>query len=620
MCGICGIVAKKNASPVEEHMLLKMRDVMTYRGPDDSGVFYSTTVGLGSRRLSIIDLSEQGHMPMFSADKRYVIVYNGEIYNYLELRSDLEKQGWIFHSNTDTEVVLALFEKMGANMLPLLNGMFAIAIWDEQEKSLFLARDRVGVKPVFYATWQNTFYFSSEIKSILSVGVPQEFDHSRWGELLCFRYLAGEVTPYQYIKELLPGHYLIVKDETLNIKRWWNLSERINFQRENLPHDSVEWFRNIFDDAVRLRRISDVPLGVLLSGGIDSSSLGASLAIQTGDDSSNSFTVRFDEGAFDESPLAKDVAARWNLKYHELIIPYEQIVPLLYEAVQLNDEPLAHGNELHILAISRFAKNLVTVLLSGEGADEILGGYVRYRPLLLAKWLGLGTPILKQLDRIFSWQGRWHKLARFLQKGSIDDFILFNACDVLPQELELIGFHAPIDLEFRRKILAEAKQVYLHEPVRQLMYLDQHTFLVSELDRIDRMTMGASIEARVPFLDYRLIEVMGALPTQTHFRYLTGKQLPRKAFAKRLPDSILRNPKWGFGVPWKQYYRSIPELQELVTGLHTQPLILNGPFDLKKVRSLTSDFLRGDDKNIALIHQLSMIAFWWQKNQSRHIK
>ena len=600
-------------------MLLKMRDVMSCRGPDDAGIHIEGNIGLGSRRLSIIDLSERGRMPMVSVNNRYVIVYNGEIYNHPKLRADLKSKGWSFRSNTDTEVILALFTEMGSEMLEILNGMFAMAIWDQLDQSLFLARDRLGIKPLYYSVWQGRLFFASELKSILAAGVPRKFDHSCWGELLAFRYLAGESTPYNNIKELLPGHYLIVQNEKIHKTRWWNLSTEIQAQRKYLPRNEVEWFRHTFDDAVKIRRISDVPLGVLLSGGLDSSSLAASLAIQAESERPNSFTVRFEDDGVDEGPLAKDLAKKWNLQFHELSISPDILVSLLYEAIKLNDEPLAHGNEAHILAISRFSKSLVTVLLSGEGADEVLGGYVRYRPLLFSRWLEVGAPAIKMFDRLFDWQGRLHKLARFLEMGSIDDFILFNASDIFPQDLESIGLHTTIDLEFRRRVLSEAKQIYPGEPVRQAMYLDQHTFLVSELDRIDRMTMGASIEARVPFLDNRLVEMAGAMSTQTHFQGLLGKQLLRKSFAYRLTSPILKNPKWGFGVPWKHYFRSIPELRDVIVNLHTQMIINDGPFDLKKIRLLSAQYLKGDDTNNALVQQLAMIALWWHSVQKNEI-
>jgi asparagine synthase (glutamine-hydrolysing) len=617
MCGICGVMHFDPARIVEQPQLLAMRDSMAYRGPDDAGHYVDGNLGLGSRRLSIIDLSERGHMPMFSADERYVIVYNGEIYNFKELRASLEDKGGTFRSKTDTEVILALFAELGPEMLDRLNGMFAIAIWDRNEKTLFLARDRSGIKPLYYALWGDSLFFGSEIKSLLSAGVPLELDHSIWGELLMFRFLSGTKTPYCHIKELLPGHFLTARDKNINLRRWWNLAERVLDQRQGLPRNPVDWYRQTFDESVEMQRISDVPLGVLLSGGLDSSSLAASLAAQ-GNSGLNSFTVRFQEKFYDEGLLAQELAEQWHLKFNDLFLTPQEISALLCEAAWLNDEPLAHGNEVHILAISRLAKPLVTVLLSGEGADETLGGYVRYRPLLYGHWLERGTPLINRLDQIFGWQGRWHKLARFLRMDSLDAFILYNSCDVLPSDLELIGIPVNPELEYRRQVLEEAKQIYPDEPVRQLMYLDLHTFLVSELDRIDRMTMGASIEARVPFLDHRLIEVNAALPLQAHFQFGLGKQLARKAFRERLPQSILKNRKWGFGVPWNHYYREFPQFREIVADLDKQQPLVDSPLDRKKIRQLTEQFLRGDDSGNALVHQLFMISVWWQGVRNHH--
>ena len=617
MCGICGIIHFDPARSVDQTQLLNMRDSMTYRGPDDAGHYVDGNVGLGSRRLSIIDLSERGHMPMFSADERYVIVYNGEIYNYLDLRATLEQKGWCFRSRTDTEVLLALFAEMGSGMLNHLNGMFAIAIWDKREKALFLARDRSGIKPLYYALWDDSLFFGSEIKSLLAAGLPLELDHSIWGELLMFRFLSGPKTPYCQIKELLPGHFLIFREKNISMQRWWNLGDRVLQQREQLPLNAVDWYRNAFDESVDMQCISDVPLGVLLSGGLDSSSLAASLAAQ-GNRDLDSFTVRFQEKLYDEGALAKQMAEQWRLKFNDLFLTPQQVYDLLREAVWLNDEPLAHGNEVHILAISRLAKPLVTVLLSGEGADETLGGYVRYRPLLYGHWLERGAPLINRLDQLFRWNGRWHKLARFLRMDSLDAFILYNSCDVLPSELEQIGIRAYPELEYRWQVLNEARRIYPDEPVRQLMYLDLHTFLVSELDRIDRMTMGASIEARVPFLDHRLIEINASLPIGAHFQFGLGKQLARKAFRERLPRSILKNRKWGFGVPWIHYYREFPQFREIVADLDKQQPIVDSPLDRKKIRQLVQEFLRGDDSGNALVQQLFMITVWWQGVQKHH--
>jgi asparagine synthase (glutamine-hydrolysing) len=252
MCGICGVVSGNGAYPIDNAGLIAMRDLQLHRGPDDSGDYRLAGMAFGSRRLSILDLSERGHMPMHSADGRYSITYNGEVYNFRELRRDLEKRGYRFHSDSDTEVVLNLYAEHGPAMLPRLNGMFAIAIWDKREQSLFLARDRMGVKPLYYAEQDGRLYFASETKSLFAAGVKQEFDTATWDELLCFRYVAGERTPYAGVKRVLPGHYLVWKSSQLELHRWWHLGERI--KEIQPPTDAVEWFRETFDDAVNARR------------------------------------------------------------------------------------------------------------------------------------------------------------------------------------------------------------------------------------------------------------------------------------------------------------------------------------------------------------------------------
>jgi asparagine synthase (glutamine-hydrolysing) len=623
MCGICGIAFGDRTRTASEANLSAMRDILTHRGPDDAGMYIAPGIALGARRLAILDLSARGHMPMCTPDGRYWITYNGEVYNYLELRRMLEAKGLVFRSNTDTEVVLNLYAAEGPAMLERLNGMFAFAIWDNQERILFLARDRVGVKPLYYTQRGDAFYFASEEKALFAAGISPEFDSSTWEELLCFRYVAGEETPFTGIKRLLPGRYLIWKDNQLQIKRWWNLAERAEELRYEIPSDPMRWYRETFDDAVRIRNISDVPVGVLLSGGLDSSSVAASLSSQV-DSEVSSFTVRFAERGYDESPLAKDVANLWRLNYHDLELAPSKLRDLLLTASWLNDEPLTHGNDLHLYAISQFAKDRVTVLLSGEGGDETLGGYVRYQPLRFPFLLNAARPILPVLASKLKLNGRIGKLSRFLQLDSISSFILFNACEVLPDDLIRLGLNPTAQFPFRQQILSEAESLYPDEPVRQAMYNDQHTFLCSILDRNDRMTMGASIECRVPFLDYRLVEKLAALPSSVILAGRRPKHVLRGALGQRLPESVLKHRKWGFGVPWGRYLRSVPELRELVNDLPTLAPIKDGPFDRIRLRKILAGFLSGDDQqNESLIMRLVMITMWHKacfERQARRVE
>ena len=528
MCAICGIVSRDPTYMFAEGEFVRMRDTLAHRGPDDAGNYLAPGVALGSRRLAILDLSKRGRMPMCTPNGRYWIVHNGEVYNYRELRVPLQAQGYTFRSNTDTEVLLYLYVAEGPAMLDRLNGMFAFAIWDNDNRTLFLARDRLGIKPLYYAFYQGNLYFASEEKAIFAGGVPAQFDHDTWEELLCFRYVAGERTPFVGVRRLLPGHYMFWRDGKVESRRWWNLAEKALELREDLPADPVSWYRDTFDDAVNIRRISDVPVGVLLSGGLDSSSVAASLSEQAGSGVA-SFTVRFDESDYDEGPLARQVVARWHLEGHELFVSEEILLEKLRQAAWFNDEPQVHGNDVHLLAISQYAKPRVTVLLSGEGADETLGGYVRYFPLRYPALLSAAQLTLPRIGAVLNLGRRWRKLTRFLELGSLEKFVLLNACDVLPDDLRRFGFSGPVRFFYREGVLADAQQLYPRDLARQAMYSDQHTFLCSVLDRNDRMTMGASIECRVPFLDYRLVEMLAALPSAILFHGRRSKGLLRSA-------------------------------------------------------------------------------------------
>lgn len=606
MCGICGIVGPATY-PIDRDQVTAMRDAMTHRGPDDAGIYHAPGVGLGSRRLAILDLSERGRMPMSTPDGRFIIVYNGEVYNFRELRRELEAKGVSFRSQTDTEVVLELYRQEGPMMLQRLNGMFAIAVWDAQERTLFLARDRLGVKPLVYAMQGDVFLFASEEKALFAAGLRSEFDTDVWEELLLFRYVAGERTPYRDVKRLLPGHFALWQNGVLTTHRYWHLAEAA-YPQPAMSGAPDEWFQNLFDEAVDLRRISDVPVGVLLSGGLDSGSVAASLARHYRDHV-NSFTVRFSDAGYDEGSLAKAIAERWDLVFHELFVPEASLWERLSEAAWFNDAPLAHGSDVFVKAISEYAKPLVTVLLSGEGADEVLGGYVRYRPLAVPGVMQLMKPALATASAFFQLNGRVGKLAGFLKMGTMQQFVLYNACDVLPADLRRFGMEPKGQLDYRRTILDEGQRLYPRDYLRQAMYLDQHTFLCSLLDRNDRMTMGASIECRVPFLDYRLVEAAASLPSRVIGN--GDKRLLRQAMGSRLPPAVLGGRKWGFAVPWNRYLRTVPELAALVRELpHLEP-IRSGPLNRTRLQDAVEAFLGGNSHDAALVRQLAMIAVWY---------
>ena len=609
MCGIAGIVHRDASYQWDPAVVEAMRDVLWHRGPDDAGTYLGRGAALCSRRLAILDLSERGHMPMASPDSRYWIVYNGEVYNYRELRKPLEALGETFASNTDTEVLLRLFIREGPSMLHRLNGMFAIAIWDSLERRLFLARDRLGIKPLYLAAGKETLHFASEEKSLFIAGVDPELDPDCLEELVLFRYVAGGRTPFRAVQRLLPGHYLVWQDGRTQQLRWWNLGQQAAQHRESGEERGASWFAGAFDSSVNLRRISDVPVGVLLSGGLDSSSVAASLAMQAGDGVA-SFTVRFGEAGYDEGDLARAVATQYQLEVFETEVPPQELPNRLRKACWFNDEPLAHAGDVHLNAIATIAKSHVTVLLSGEGADEFMGGYVRYQPLLRPRTLAALRPVLPRLRGLLGVKGRVAKLARYLGTGSWPELVMYNACEVYPQELEILGSPGQRNHIYRAQVLDEAKQFHPADPARQAMYLDQHTFLCSLLDRNDRMTMGASIECRVPFLDYRLVETLAELPTHALWAAGRGKAILRQALGSRLPEQVLRGRKWGFAVPWSQYLRQVEGLKGALLEV---PLTLHHagvPWGKEQMRRLVDGFLAGDDRNDALVRQLFQLGFW----------
>ena len=610
MCGVAGFVHASREFRVPHDTLARMGDVLHHRGPDDSGVYEDGGVGLVSRRLAVLDLTASGHMPMSTADGRYWIVYNGEVYNFKELRRGLESAGHAFRSHTDTEVVLHLYVQHGPAMLSMLNGMFAIAIWDTATRTLFLARDRLGVKPLYYWRTAEALMFASEEKALFVGGVPAEMNPAHAAELLSFRYVAGESTPFKDVSRLLPGHYMLWQGGGIRTVRWWSLADRLQSLPPLEERDPGTWFRETFDNSVSLRRISDVPLGVLLSGGLDSSAVAASLASQA-PAGLNSFTVRFSVPGYDEGPGARAVASHLGLTYHELQLPPDQLLQRMEEAIWFNDEPLAHASDLHLLGIARLAKPLVTVLLSGEGSDEQLGGYVRYRPLLYPKSLKAATAVRSLLPSIaLKNGGRVGKLFRMLRLGDVGSFILYNSAGLLPDDRSALGSSVDQPPSYREAVLAEARSAFPSDQVRQAMYYDQHTFMCSLLDRNDRMTMAASVECRVPFLDYRLVEGVARFATSDLVDTKETKKVLREAFAQRLPESLFRSPKWGFGVPWHIYGRSAGVLRDRIESLPADRGLADFGISAAALRTLIRRYQSGDDVAGGAVVQVLNLLVW----------
>lgn len=609
MCGLNGIFHFEQKS-VDATQLERMRDTLIHRGPDDAGIYLEENIGLAHRRLSIIDTSAAGHQPYVSDNGRYILVFNGEIYNYQSFHQELKDKGFTLKSGSDTEVLLKLYELYGMEMLSRLNGMFAFAIWDTEKKQLSLCRDRMGVKPLYYSFFQNSLFFASEQKALFKAGIPITLSEEGLEEYFYNRFVAGDKTLYQKVLKLLPGHYITIQQNgSHKVTQWWNLKTEI--QNHSKIHNPKKWFEETFFESVRLRMVSDVPVGVLLSGGLDSCSVLSSLYHQNYKDI-QTFNIGFSEAEHNESFLAKQITEEYHYHFNSIQLEDEDLYQNLIESTYYQDEPIMHLNEPHLLAISKVAQDKVKVLLSGEGADELMGGYVRYKALQRPSLL----KVIKQLEGfdIFKKNPRYDKLLRYSQIENEKDLILFNGSNVYPKDIEAF-YHKknfPAN-EYRYQVLKDAQELYPKNLRRQALYFDQHTYLCSLLDRNDRCTMGASIECREPFLDQRLITGLGTLEDAWFFRGKKGKFILKNTMENKLPSEIINFKKVGLSAPWRNYLLQHPNfIAEL--ELFTKSDIFNLPFlEHLNANKLVSDLRAGNTKILPYFMPIFML-YKWHKN------
>jgi asparagine synthase (glutamine-hydrolysing) len=607
MCGINGILHLQSQRKVDERILIKMRDSLEHRGPDDQGLFLDNNIGFGHRRLSILDVSTAGHQPFLSENGRCSMVYNGEIYNYKEFYPELKSNGFDIKTTSDTEVLMKLFQLHGLKMLNRLNGMFAFAIWDKLEKKLTLVRDRMGVKPLYYSFHNETFYFASEQKALFTAGVPLKMAQDGLEEYIFNRFVAGENTLYQNIKKVLPGHIMTIQKGGKTIsEKWWNLKKEIQNQPE--IKNPVEWFRETFDDSVKMRMISDVPVGVLLSGGLDSSSVLASLHQQKYKDI-QTFNMGFKEKEHNESHLAKMMAEKFNYGFHTMQLEDENLYDKLIRSTYFQDEPIMHLSEPHLFAVSQMAKPSVKVLLSGEGADELMGGYVRYKALKYPSLLN-SIATFGNIE-LFAKKPRYEKLSRYAQISKKSELVIYNGSNIYPNDIaETFGINNAPTNEYRKKIYKEAKSLYPENLRRQALYFDQHTYLCSLLDRNDRCTMGASIECREPFLDPRLVVGLGSLDDKWLFSGKKWKFILKKAMEERLPDEILNFRKVGLSAPWGDYITKSHAFKEELESFSKSDIFQMPYFENINIQKLILNLQKGDTRMTPYIMPLFMMHIW----------
>ncbi len=610
MCGIAGII-NKNQAPVNQDKLISMRDSMVHRGPDAAGIYIDEHIGFAHRRLSIIDLSSNGNQPFHSNCKRYTLTFNGEIFNYQEIKAGLIQQGFNFQTKTDTEVLLQLMINEGIHCLHKLIGFWAFAFYDHQEKTTLLVRDRMGIKPLFYSQTNTEFAFASEPKAFFAYGIEKAIDETHIDELFFYRHVSGENTIFKGIKRILPGYYMMVNSDgqITQTTRWFHLGE------EAKKYPSIEnpyqWFEDTFLSSVNYRMVSDVKVGTMLSGGLDSSAVIYAQS-QLGYKNISTWNIAFSDSKHDESKIAAKYTKELGLDFHSFEFSGDQLAALTEEAIYNSDEPFMHVQEPHLLGLAKEAKKDVSVLLSGEAADEILGGYVRYKMhsyKLRYKLLQL----LNYVPSKYIKDERWRKMKKYLYTKNESTQIMMNANILYIKDLEENNIGGLNLLpSYRLEILKEAETYFPNNTVRQLMYLEQFTHIPTLNDRNDRVSMGASIENREPFEDYRIVSGAFSLPDQYFSTKGKGKQVLMNSIGKKLPEYITNHRKVGLSIPWDHIMLNQPYFRDHFDKMHLSDFFKIGNMSQINVIQLMNDFKNGKKENYAFVRQIFFLSLWYE--------
>ena len=605
MCGIAGVIEFSKAGHVDGAALRRMCDVMAHRGPDDDGTLVRGRVGLGMRRLSIIDVAT-GHQPISNEDGTIWIVFNGEIYNHAELREQLIARGHSYRTHSDTETIIHLYEEYGRECVTHLRGMFAFAIWDSTRESLFIARDRLGIKPLYYRVTGDGLIFGSEIKVVLSYpGMPAQFNRSALPEYLALGYLSSEETFYSGIRKLMPGHTLEVDNHAeVRVRQYWDLACRAD---ESMRDEAyyVESYRNLLEGAVKSHLMSDVPLGVFLSGGIDSSAV-AALMTKIRREPVETFSVGYTESSYSELPYARTVAQHLNSIHHEVFVSREDFFGALPKLIWHEDEPIVWPSSIALYFVAELARERVKVVLTGEGSDETLAGYSRYAFTLKNTsfdriYRHMAPGALRRSIRKGIATSHWlnatarRKLSHTFLALDGDDWRSFYFDNFFSAFAE----HDQLDL-LTEEATDELRPATAYDNVlgywerssgdllQRLLYTDIKTYLVELLMKQDNMSMAASIESRVPFLDHLLVEWAMRVPAKIQIHGTAGKRILKKGMEDLLPQSILYRPKLGFPTPWSGWLAGA-QLDQIEETLLEPRSMQRGFFKRDAVRRLFAE-------------------------------
>jgi asparagine synthase (glutamine-hydrolysing) len=626
MCGIAGFVeAPTVASPFtpdfSRALIHRMSEVIRHRGPDDEGVWADAGVALGMRRLSIIDLAT-GHQPIHNEDGTVQVVFNGEIYNFRELRRTLEAAGHVFYTATDTEVIVHAYEQWGTAAISRLRGMFGLAIWDGRARSLLIARDRVGIKPMHYALLNGRLFFGSEIKSLLEApDLPRTLDMDALDHYLSFLYTPPDGSIFEHVHKLPPGHLLTWRQGSMAVEEYWQLPVAETFRGDDTG--AVAQLRAILADAVRSHLVSDVPLGAFLSGGVDSS-LVVGLMSEAAGTRIKTFSIGFNEPAFDELEHARRVATHFGTDHHEFVVQPDA-VDILDRLVSHFDEPFADSSAIPTWYVSEMARRHVTVVLSGDGGDELFGGYDRYLPHPhVVAFDRFSPPGARQVAALAAARlphgARGKNFLRHVgrdDRGRYLDAIRFFGSDEKPALLTVDALARLRGLDAEER-LARHFERYAHLPwPSQMMRFDAETYLPEDvLTKVDRMSMAHSIESRVPLLDNDVVSFAFTLPAHLKIRNGRRKHVLKEVAATLLPREILDRRKQGFGVPLGVWFRG--NLRELFSDTLLAPSFLQrGYFQPAFVRRIVDEHLSGKRDHTLRLWQLVVFDCWHRQYADR---
>lgn len=634
MCGLTGFISPKLESA--ESLINKMTDTLTHRGPDDQGIWISANqqIALGHRRLSILDLSSAGHQPMASHSGRFIIVFNGEIYNFLELQKELIKLGHQFQGHSDTEVMLASFEEWGIeSAVKKFNGMFALAVFDQKEKKLYLVRDHLGIKPLYYGLSQGAFLFGSELKALRAFdGFENEIDRSSLALYFQYGYVPSPHSIFKNIFKLLPGSILIIDVENYSIlpkpQLFWSVNElsqntadKFNFE------DNKHELERLLKDSVKLQMISDVPLGAFLSGGVDSSLVVALMQAQS-NTSIKTFSIGFSENQYNEAIFAKAVADHLKTDHTELIVSPEEAMSVISEMSFLYDEPFADSSQIPTYLVSKLAREKVTVSLSGDGGDELFGGYNRYfwAPKIWHRIRWLPLPLRRLMKKfVYSFSpASWNAFCLFFMK-LLPSKIQFS----LPGD-KIYKFASLLDAKNQDEIYERLISIYhdadylvlnaglqnfsqknaVEDFVSSMMLSDLKHYLPDDiLTKVDRASMGVGLEARVPLLDHRVVEFAWSLPLHAKIFRGQGKKILRDILYQYVPKKLIERPKMGFSIPLGEWLKG-PLKEWGAALLSVDRLKKEGYLDVDHVQKLWKEHLSGKRDWCSILWAILMFELW----------